>query len=142
MGRLLFGFSGRLPRLRYFVPSLVAEIIFVGAAFVLAVRIYAAGVQIAWPTLIACALLLVLVGIVILSLTVRRLHDLDLSGWWVLPIWIVPSAIEGGMALLADNPQLGSSLSGALGLVISLFLWLAPGTRGANRFGPDPRRAG
>jgi uncharacterized membrane protein YhaH (DUF805 family) len=142
MGQLLFGFSGRLARVRYFVLSLVAGIIFVGAAFVLAVRIYATGARINGPILIACALLLVLVGIVILSLTVRRLHDLDLSGWWVLPIWIVPSAIESGMALLADNPQLGSLLSGALGLVISLFLWLAPGTRGSNRFGSDPRGKG
>lgn len=51
-----------------------------------------------------------------LALRVRRLHDLNRSGWWVL------------VALL---PLLGS-----LALMIAA---LFDGTPGPNRFGPDPK---
>jgi len=50
-----------------------------------------------------------------LSVAVRRLHDLDKSGWWVLLILI---------------PLVGA---------IILIVWFATkGTSGGNRFGPDP----
>lgn len=50
-----------------------------------------------------------------LAVVVRRLHDYDKSGWWLL-IGLIP-------------------FFGALYL---LFLYVQPGTRGPNRFGPDP----
>lgn len=50
-----------------------------------------------------------------ISVTVRRLHDRDKSGWWWW-LWLIP----------------------LIGMII-LIVWLAvEGTRGANRFGPDP----
>jgi len=50
-----------------------------------------------------------------LAVGARRLHDLDKSGWWLL---------------LAFIPVIG---------VIILIVWFATqGTRGPNRFGPDP----
>lgn len=50
-----------------------------------------------------------------LAVTVRRLHDTDRSGWSIL---------------LGMIPIIGS---------IFLLLWYAtPGTRGPNRYGPDP----
>lgn len=139
MGRLLFGFSGRLSRLRYFLLSLVPAIVFFFTGFVLAINF---GMGLAGSNerlLIAYAALFVLAWIVGLSLTVRRLHDLNLTGWWILAIWIVPTAVEYGVVRSLQNPQLASTLSGAVALLIGLWLWLAPGTRGANRFGPDPR---
>ena len=53
-----------------------------------------------------------------LAVGVRRLHDLDKSGWMIL-IGLIP-------------------LFGALYL---LFLFTQPGTVGPNRFGPDPKGA-
>jgi len=50
-----------------------------------------------------------------LAVTVRRLHDNDLSGWWVL-IVLVP----------------------ILGAIAILVLMLRRGTPGANRFGAAP----
>jgi uncharacterized membrane protein YhaH (DUF805 family) len=60
---------------------------------------------------------LVYVGLIIpeLAVTVRRLHDQDLSGWLVL-LGLVPMG----------------------GLVIFIFM-LLQGTNGTNRHGPDPR---
>ncbi|HYD12072.1 MAG TPA: DUF805 domain-containing protein [Allosphingosinicella sp.] len=51
-----------------------------------------------------------------LAVSVRRLHDQDKSGWWIL-IGFIP--IVGGIWLLV--------------------LYLLDGTRGPNRFGPDPK---
>jgi uncharacterized membrane protein YhaH (DUF805 family) len=47
---------------------------------------------------------------------VRRLHDTDHSGWWLLII-VVP--IVGGLVLFVFQ--------------------VLDGTRGDNRFGPDPK---
>lgn len=53
-----------------------------------------------------------------LAIAVRRLHDLDQSGWWLL-LGLIP-------------------IIGAIGLLI----WFASkGTDGPNRFGPDPLAA-
>lgn len=58
------------------------------------------------------ALALFLPGI---SVTVRRLHDKDRSGWW---FWI--------------------ALVPIIGWLLMLYWMVTPGTAGANRFGPDP----
>ena len=139
MGQLLFGFSGRLPRLRYFLLVADPAILAFGTGIVLAIDFASGLAGMREPALVACAAVFLLACIVGLSLTVRRLHDLDLSGWWILAIWFVPAALEAGAVQLVNNPQLGSTLSSVVALAIGLWLWLAPGTRGANRFGSDPQ---
>ncbi len=61
-----------------------------------------------------------------IAVTVRRLHDRDMSGWWYL------GAIIGGMI-----PFVGFLIS-----IAFLVLMALPGTPGPNRFGPDPKGAG
>jgi len=51
-----------------------------------------------------------------LALSVRRLHDLNRSGWWILLIFLV-----------------------LIGWIVLLVFYLTDGTRGPNRFGPDPK---
>lgn len=51
-----------------------------------------------------------------LAVAVRRLHDLDMSAWWLL-IVAVPF----------------------IGAVILIIFFVQPGVVGANRFGPDPK---
>ena len=58
-----------------------------------------------------------------IAVTVRRLHDRDMSGWWYLGV-IVASLI----------PIL--NIVAAIGFLV---LMLLPGTAGPNRFGPDPK---
>ena len=50
-----------------------------------------------------------------LAIGVRRLHDADRSGWWLL---------------LAFIPLIG--------FVVLIVFWCLEGTRGSNRFGSDP----
>lgn len=53
-----------------------------------------------------------------LALAVRRLHDKDRSGWWLL-IGIIP----------------------LIGWIVLLYWYVTKGTEGSNRFGPDPLAA-
>lgn len=61
---------------------------------------------------------LYLLGVLVpsIAVTVRRLHDTDRSGWWVL-IGFIP----------------------LVGALVLLVFELLDGTPGANRFGPNPK---
>ena len=90
-----------------------------------------------------------------LAVTVRRLHDTNRSGWWLLAIWIpvLGGLIIGiviGMAFVAADESgfgvvglligliLGLLVGSVVSLVISLVLLVPAGTVGPNRYGPDP----
>jgi len=51
-----------------------------------------------------------------LAVTVRRLHDIDKSGWWYLII-LVP----------------------IIGMIVLTVFWCLDSTPGNNRFGPNPK---
>jgi uncharacterized membrane protein YhaH (DUF805 family) len=80
-----------------------------------------------------------------LAVAVRRLHDTDRSGWWLL-LMVVPyglgfvlmlSALAGGMLSLIALGSI-SFLVGAIGAIVLIVFYCLPGTSGPNRFGPDP----
>jgi len=53
-----------------------------------------------------------------LAVLVRRLHDIDRTGWWIL-INLIP----------------------LVGTIVLLVFALMPGTPGSNQYGPDPKQA-
>ncbi|PKB25571.1 uncharacterized membrane protein YhaH (DUF805 family) [Novosphingobium kunmingense] len=97
----------------------------------------------------ACAALL---AIPMIALLVRRLHDVGLAGWWSAPIIALAlynaalsatAMVRGAEARLAVERILWPLDLIAIGIALgALALILAPGTRGPNRFGPDPRTDG
>lgn len=90
--------------------------------------------------------LLTIVGFV---LGVKRMHDLDRSGWWLLAPWgviLTVACIIGLFAWLGAGEDVTDTLwaLGAIVMIGSLlaqwiYLYLIPGTKGPNRFGPDPK---
>jgi uncharacterized membrane protein YhaH (DUF805 family) len=83
-----------------------------------------------------------------IAVAVRRLHDIDRTGWWLLaPLGPYLITIVAGM-LAASSPDMVSAAGIlvivsmvavlALALVLLVFYFLE-GTRGPNRFGPDPK---
>jgi uncharacterized membrane protein YhaH (DUF805 family) len=77
---------------------------------------------------------------------VRRLHDSDRTGWWVV-IPIAPFVFTLALGVIAVAARsLTMVLVTALFWLLSFggIIWLIvllclDGTRGENRFGPDPR---
>lgn len=54
----------------------------------------------------------------------RRIRDTGHSGWWVLALLLLPIVL--------------GAIGGLASLVAMAALFFVPGTRGPNRFGPDP----
>lgn len=130
-------FSGRSRRKEYWS----FKIIFYGMLLVFGVTAFALGdlrqelggansAASAEPGPVASIFLVVLVLAVLaiavpaVAVTVRRLHDRDMSGWWYLAFSAV--SVVPGIGVFAS--------------VAWLVLMAMPGTDGPNRFGPDPKR--
>ena len=85
-----------------------------------------------------------------IAVAVRRLHDIDRTGWWFLaPLAPYVLVIIGGAmaASSPDAPGLGGVIAligmiGILGLGLTLLVfYFLEGTKGPNRYGPDPKAA-
>ena len=84
------------------------------------------------------------------AIFVKRLHDRNKSAWWLIPYWLVPQALSFyalfGTTSFWDavngwNTPLGYAANGVsslIGLWVFVELYFFRGTRGENRFGPDP----
>ena len=74
--------------------------------------------------------------------SIRRLHDIDKSGFWIL---LPAGASIVGIIMLAIGLFGGSDLLFALGIIVGLggtgymiFLLVQPGTPGPDKYGPNP----
>jgi uncharacterized membrane protein YhaH (DUF805 family) len=76
-----------------------------------------------------------------LAAAVRRLHDINKSGWYLL-LPVAPYTLIILGVVLKSGIIILSILGGltAMGLGILLIVWLATeGTSGENQYGPDPK---
>lgn len=135
-------FSGRAPRAEYWWYTLM---VVVGAIVISIVESILGLGETVGPYGVLSILFLLGLFVPGLAVTVRRLHDSNRSGWWVL-IAVVPYAIVGflmGMAA-ASGSYAAMGAAGLFGLVavagaIALLVFMVlPGTPGANRYGPNP----
>jgi uncharacterized membrane protein YhaH (DUF805 family) len=139
--RLLFSFKGRINRAKYLVVQLALLTLWLTA----------------WPKLpIYLSSLWILVAAIAMfwistATTVKRLHDLDRSGYWAIPIAILNRVslayyglflglsfgvdISIATELLLVMVAVAMSIR-ATWIIIELFFLM--GTDGTNRFGPDP----
>ena len=86
-----------------------------------------------------------------LAVTVRRLHDTNRSGWWIMLFWgpyllmflssfvIGASAASGGDGMAGGILGLIAMLALAVGGITLLVFMFLEGTPGTNRYGPDPK---
>ena len=89
-----------------------------------------------------------------IAVQVRRLHDQDRSGWWLgayYLLYVLYMVMSFGTVLgaagTADPSQISpSGLIGTMVIGLAFFIYsivllvffCLPGTKGSNRFGPDP----
>ena len=129
-----FSFSGRASRCEYWKLHLC----YVAINVVMGAFIASFGTSMASPNAIggAAFLLMLFVSayfiIPLISVTVRRLHDLELSGWWSLVSAII-------VALLFVGVHASILWSVSLCLCITwMILAFIRGTLGENEYGGDP----
>jgi len=85
-----------------------------------------------------------------LAVYAKRLHDRGKSAWWLLVYVLLPMVLQGYMfasapsfsaALMGIRSPLGHAAYGVASLIslwVFVELYFFRGTRGENRFGPDP----
>ncbi|MDE2420229.1 MAG: DUF805 domain-containing protein [Gammaproteobacteria bacterium] len=151
----LFSYKGRLGRLSLqaaflgfaliiclliFVLTIVAIIIGVAGNFS-SLANNPASIGIGFGLLIGIPIILMLIYNFVFY--VRRLHDLNRSGWWILlPLLLpIPFGIISAVLKISDIP--GSSFISSLAAIVNglffLYILIAPGTSGVNQYGP-PRQ--
>lgn len=126
----LFSFRGRVTRLDYWLFHLA----WFGAMAVLGVFLIVSGVFVREGNALLPWVVVTIAGLAYLAsiwpylaISIKRCHDRNKSGWWML-LWI-------GLSLI---PYVGV-LAGLWCLVELGFL---DGTQGPNRFGPSPKGLG
>jgi uncharacterized membrane protein YhaH (DUF805 family) len=126
--------SGRSRRLEFWLFWLAAMVLQMVAAY-----FDAAGAQ---PFVVGGMGVVTLVVTLIFlvpatTVGIRRLHDIDRSGWWMLLLglpylgWLI--------SVHAGSQDVIPALALLLGAVILLVLLVQPGTAGDNRYGPNPK---
>ena len=132
-------FSGRAPRAEYWWFYLLTIVVSIVANIV--------------DTILGVPMLsaFVSLGLIIpsIAVTVRRLHDTDRSGWWillpvaagilmmVLAFGALAAAMAGGGGGFGGTVLIAFILAAVAFFTLLIFMIL-PGTPGPNRFGPDP----
>jgi uncharacterized membrane protein YhaH (DUF805 family) len=121
-------FSGRSQRKEYWMFELLVAIVYIMCAIIMSMGAptidpYTGAVSGGSALYTIGLSLLGLFGLATIipaiAVAIRRLHDTDRSGWWIL-IGLVP----------------------LVGAIVLLIFYVTDGTPGPNRFGPDPKGRG
>jgi uncharacterized membrane protein YhaH (DUF805 family) len=152
---LLFSVSGRINRAKWWLTALFWGLFWTVALIVLIVS-YAGDFanfnsdmeseevvrllfRLGGGMLLFLLLIMLPMAVSAIFLGIKRLHDRNKSGWWILLFYVAPGVLEG----------LGSSTGSGLSFVFSiasfaLSVWgivelgFLRGTPGPNEYGPDP----
>ena len=91
-----------------------------------------------WCILGAGALIITALGgiVIVVSycLTIRRLHDMNFSGWWLV-VFFALSVMHVYFKIFFPNLPTLCVVSAILSLLFSFVLYLIPGSKNKNRFG-------
>jgi uncharacterized membrane protein YhaH (DUF805 family) len=145
-GNLLFTFKGRINRAKYWLALVIWCVVWaavLGAGFGGEMGAGFGGEMIAGNAgailIVIILLLLVTSGVSGVAVGIKRLHDRDKSGWWLLIFYLLPAVFDG----------IGRGGVPALSLVaFAISIWsfvelgCLRGTDGLNTYGPDPLEAG
>jgi uncharacterized membrane protein YhaH (DUF805 family) len=160
----LFGFKGRVNRAKFWLAGLiiVCWMMFLAALVILAglggkdasfgfdvddifrafdPDSYKSMTWTGLPALLVKASGTALFVWVYIAVSIKRLHDRDKSGWWMVPFFAIP----GLMSQFGDRlPDESYWIVAAGTIVFVLYIWgfielaFLRGTRYPNRYGPDP----
>jgi uncharacterized membrane protein YhaH (DUF805 family) len=142
-----FSFSGRMDRFqywRYTIATMVASVVVVGLDFLLSFIVAETANDLVTPVVGGLSLI---PTVSYFAAAVRRVHDRNKNAAWaVLYTAPGPALLQLGSYAntIEGQPHLGSQLIELAGFGFVVWwivaLGMLPGTRGPNRYGPDPAR--
>lgn len=137
-------FSGRAPRAEYWWFTLFA-VIALAVLSIIENILGIGGMVMGVYGPLTCLLYLALL-VPSLAVGVRRLHDTDRTGWWLLPCFVFYGLAMalGGRDMVEGNATAAFGMAGILMLIgvgfaiVLLVFYCLEGTKGDNKYGPDP----
>jgi len=159
---LFFGFSGRINRGKYWLALVIWILIWIvaiGAFLLWGLAIFDRNLQDGslpspddfdafWRMVRDYGVLSLIIFVFVivswvsaLAIGVKRLHDRDRSGWWIVLFYFGPALLQAAQNS-AESGTLASILLGLGAFAVSIWALVEfgflRGTRGPNRFGADP----
>lgn len=133
---LFFSAKGRLNRFSFFLLAILVGVVFTFVEIVFGLIL---------PTIaasIVSVVLYVVNTIIGIFLTIKRFHDFDKSGYFLLAYSVIASiiiiAISVIFFLVLNNETLVIGFAGIAALAFVLYIYLKPGTAGVNKYGNQP----
>ncbi len=138
-GHLFFKFDGRVNRAKFWI----AVLIFAAINVVLAVLGYVMDQSAVFQALNSMLGIVILISSI--AVGIKRLHDRNKSGWYLLLFYLVPSMLVVIGVLIGafvEDSTIIATVLGLLAFAIGVWAFIEMGclrgTIGVNQYGPDP----
>ena len=142
LAQLLFSFRGRQNRKSYWMTVIVTMAIILLLLLLALIMIREQRFEFAVFTVIILLILYIPLIWIGLAIGAKRLHDRDKSAWWLLVFYALPGILSSAGNQMDDVAFLILHVvSFAITVWAFVELGCLRGTRGPNRFGPDPLSA-
>ncbi len=142
MTQLLFSFQGRLNRKPYWITVIATMVIIIVLLLFALILIREHRFEFAGLTLALLVILYIPLIWIGLAIGAKRLHDRDKSAWWLLVFYALPGILSTAGNQMEDLGFIILHII-SFGITVWAFVELGclRGTRGPNRYGPDPLSA-
>jgi uncharacterized membrane protein YhaH (DUF805 family) len=129
---LLFSFEGRINRAKYWLAAVTWIV-----AWVIVVAVVGAS---GFSTVGLGLFILLLIPSCIsgFAIGIKRLHDRDKSGWWLLFFYLGPNVLSAVAGVAGPFRWIFLLASFAVSVWMIVELGCLRGTAGPNKYGPDP----
>lgn len=138
-GNLFFGFSGRTNRAKFWIAALV----YAAVSVLLAILVYVTDQNGVFQAINGMLNIVILISGI--AAGVKRLHDRNRSGWYLLLFYVLPGILGGSIVVVGattDETTIVTTILGLLAFAISVWAFVEMaclrGTIGVNPYGPDP----
>jgi len=138
-GQLFFNFNGRVNRAKFWIAALI----FAAINVVMAVLDYVTDQSVVFQALNSMLGIVILISSI--AVGVKRLHDRNKSGWYLLLFYLVPSILVVIGVLIGafvEDSTIIATVLGLLAFAIGVWAFIEMGclrgTIGVNQYGPDP----
>ena len=138
-GHLFFTFDGRANRARFWIAGLIFAVVYA----VMVILDYVTDQSVVFQALNSMLGIVILIASI--AVGVKRLHDRNKSGWYLLLFYFVPCTLAALSVLIGAFVEDSTIIATVLALLaFALVVWAfvelgcLRGTVGVNRYGPDP----
>jgi uncharacterized membrane protein YhaH (DUF805 family) len=135
-GNLFFKFDGRINRGKFWIAALVYAVL----DLTLVIIGYLLDENGAFQAINGMLGIVILISAI--AVGIKRLHDRNKSGWYLLPFYLLPGILLGAGLMFPERSNIVATVLALLAFAISIWAFVElgclRGTIGVNPYGPDP----